>query len=103
MVQWHRSTALSRAYSTDQAGRHGLLNRSAVDLIIFGVWSDHSQDQRNAAVMRDLWKPFDPFTGLLAAPLSLPRMKGLRGTYGDNTHTRLVELKNKYDPSNCST
>jgi hypothetical protein len=76
-------------------------NRSAQwDLIVFGVWSDHSQDQRNAAVMRDLWKPFDPFTkGYYVNTEPSEDEKRLRGTYGDN-YPRLVELKNKYDPSN---
>ena len=70
------------------------------DLIVFAVWSDHSQDQRNAAVMRDLWKPFDPFTkGYYVNTEPSEDEKRLRGTYGDN-YPRLVELKNKYDPSN---
>jgi len=76
-------------------------NREAQwDLIVFAVWADHSQDQRNAAVMRDLWKPFDPFTkGYYVNTEPSEDEKRLRGTYGDN-YPRLVALKNKYDPSN---
>src|SRR5262249_11162323 len=36
--------------------------QSQWDLLLFGVWSDHTQDARNAQVLRDLWKAFDPFT-----------------------------------------
>ncbi len=50
--------------------------------------------------MRDLWKPFDPFTkGYYVNTEPSEDEKRLRGTYGDN-YPRLVELKNKYDPSN---
>ena len=76
-------------------------NRQAQwDLIMFGVWADHSQDQRNANVMRELWKPFDPFTqGYYVNTEPSEDEKRLRGTYGDN-YSRLVQLKNKYDPTN---
>ncbi len=42
-------------------------NRQAQwDLLLFGAWTDHSQDARNVQVLRDLWKGFEPFTqGLL--------------------------------------
>jgi FAD/FMN-containing dehydrogenase len=70
------------------------------DLILAGVWSDHSQDQRNAAVLRDLWKAFDPFTkNYYVNTEPSADEKRLRETYGDN-YPRLVELKNKYDPTN---
>jgi FAD/FMN-containing dehydrogenase len=70
------------------------------DLIIAGAWSDHSQDQRNANVLRDLWKAFDPFTqNYYVNTEPSADEKRLRETYGDN-YPRLVELKNKYDATN---
>jgi hypothetical protein len=70
------------------------------DLIIAGAWSDHTQDQRNAGVLRDLWKAFDPFTqNYYVNTEPSADEKRLRETYGDN-YPRLVTLKNKYDPTN---
>ncbi len=70
------------------------------DLLLSGVWSDHTQDQHNAAVLRDLWKAFEPFTkGYYVNTDPSADEQRLRATYGDN-YTRLVALKNKYDPTN---
>ena len=70
------------------------------DLLMFGVWSDHSQDERNAQVLRDLWKAFDPFTkGYYVNTEPSEGEQRLRATYGDN-YPKLVQLKNKYDPAN---
>ena len=45
-------------------------------------------------------KPFDPFTqGYYVNTEPSEDEKRLRGTYGEN-YPRLVQLKNKYDPTN---
>jgi hypothetical protein len=70
------------------------------DLLLNGVWTDHTQDEHNAQVLRDLWKAFDPFTkGYYVNTEPSESEKRLRETYGDN-YNRLVQLKNKYDPGN---
>jgi hypothetical protein len=76
-------------------------NRSAQwDLLLFGIWSDHTQDARNAQVLRDLWKAFEPFTkGYYINTEPSESEQRLRGTYGDN-YPKLVQLKSKYDPGN---
>lgn len=76
-------------------------NRDAqYDLIMDGEWSDHSQDQHNTAVLRDLWQGFEPFTkGYYVNTEPSADEQRLRATYGDN-YARLVQLKNKYDPTN---
>ncbi len=76
-------------------------NRDAQwDLLLAGAWFDHSQDQHNAAVLRDLWKTFEPYTrGYYVNTEPSADEKRLRATYGDN-YARLVQLKDKYDPSN---
>jgi len=76
-------------------------NRSAQwDLLLFGVWSDHTQDARNAQVLRDLWKAFEPFTkGYYINTEPSESEQRLRATYGDN-YPKLVQLKKKYDPGN---
>jgi FAD/FMN-containing dehydrogenase len=76
-------------------------NRSAEwDLLMFGVWTDHTQDARNAQVLRDLWKAFDSFTkGYYINTEPSEGEQRLRETYGSN-YSKLVQLKNQYDPGN---
>jgi FAD/FMN-containing dehydrogenase len=76
-------------------------NRNAQwDLLLAGVWFDHSKDQHNAAVLHDLWKAFEPFTqGYYVNTEPSADEQRLRATYGDN-YPRLVQMKNKYDPTN---
>ena len=70
------------------------------DLLMFGVWSDHTQDEHNAQTLRDLWKTFEPFTkGYYVNTEPSESEQRLRATYGDN-YPRLVQLKKKYDPGN---
>ena len=70
------------------------------DLLMFGVWSDHTQDEHNAQTLRDLWKAFEPFTkGYYVNTEPSESEQRLRATYGDN-YPRLAQLKNKYDPGN---
>ena len=74
--------------------------QSQWDMLLNGVWSDHTQDEHNAQVLRDLWKAFDPFTkGYYINTEPSEGEKRLRETYGDN-YARLVQVKNKYDPGN---
>jgi FAD/FMN-containing dehydrogenase len=77
-------------------------NRAALyDLLIFGVWADHSQDARNVQVMRELWQRLAPFTkGYYVNTDTQEGEKRLRNeAYGDN-YDRLVRLKDQYDPGN---
>jgi len=70
------------------------------DLLMFGVWSDHTQDQHNAQTLRDLWKTLEPFTkGYYVNTEPSESEQRLRATYGDN-YPRLAQLKSKYDPDN---
>jgi hypothetical protein len=76
-------------------------NREAqYEFIVIGAWVDHSQDERNIAVMRDLWKHFEPFTqGYYVNTEPSAAESRLKATYGDN-YARLVQLKDRYDPKN---
>jgi FAD/FMN-containing dehydrogenase len=76
-------------------------NRAAqYELILIGVWADHTQDEQNVAAMRDAWKAFEPFTqGYYVNTEPSAAEQRLRATYGDN-YARLVQLKNQYDPTN---
>ena len=70
------------------------------DLLMFGAWSDHTQDERNVQTLRELWKTLEPFTkGYYVNTEPSESEQRLRATYGDN-YPRLVQIKNKYDPDN---
>lgn len=76
-------------------------NREAeYELILEASWVDHSQDERNIAVMRDMWKVFEPLTrGYYVNTEPSAGEARLKATYGDN-YARLVQLKTQYDPKN---
>ena len=76
-------------------------NRDAqYELLLTAAWVDHSQDEHNIGVMRDIWKAFEPFTRGYYVNTEPSAAEGrLKATYGDN-YTRLVQLKNQYDPKN---
>jgi FAD/FMN-containing dehydrogenase len=76
-------------------------NREAqYEFIVIGAWVDHSQDEHNIAVMRDIWKVFEPFTqGYYVNTEPSAAESRLKATYGDN-YARLVQVKNHYDPKN---
>jgi FAD/FMN-containing dehydrogenase len=76
-------------------------NRNAqYELLLGASWVDHSQDQHNIAVMRDMWKAFEPFTqGYYVNTEPSAAESRLKATYGDN-YARLVQLKDRYDPKN---
>jgi hypothetical protein len=76
-------------------------NREALyEFIVIGAWMDHTQDEHNIAVMRDLWKHFEPFTqGYYVNTEPSAAESRLKATYGEN-YARLVKLKDRYDPKN---
>jgi FAD binding domain/Berberine and berberine like len=76
-------------------------NREAqYEFLMIGAWVDHSQDEHNIAVMRDIWKVFEPFTqGYYVNTEPSAAESRLKATYGDN-YARLVQVKNHYDPKN---
>jgi FAD/FMN-containing dehydrogenase len=76
-------------------------NRGAeYELLMGASWVDHAQDEHNIAVMRDLWKVFEPMTrGYYVNTEPSAAEARLKATYGDN-YTRLVQIKNQYDPRN---
>ncbi len=76
-------------------------NRDAqYEFILIGTWVDHSQDEHNISVMRDMWKVFEPFTqGYYVNTEPSAAESRLKTTYGGN-YARLVHVKNRYDPKN---
>ena len=76
-------------------------NRDAqYEFLLVGAWMDHSQDEHNVAVMRDVWKAFEPFMkGYYVNTEPSAAESRLKATYGEN-YARLVQIKDKYDSKN---
>jgi hypothetical protein len=76
-------------------------NRHAgYDFLINGDWTDRTQDQRNMQAIRDMWSGLEKFSeGYYVNTEPSEDERRLRGTYGNN-YPRLVQLKNRYDPTN---
>jgi len=76
-------------------------NREAeYDLLMGAAWVDHAEDEHNIAVMRDLWKVFEPLTrGYYVNTEPSAAESRVKATYGDN-YARMVKIKDQYDPKN---
>jgi hypothetical protein len=76
-------------------------NRHAgYDFLINGDWTDRAQDQRNMQAIRDMWSGLEKFSeGYYVNTEPSADDRRLRATYGNN-YPRLVQLKNRYDPTN---
>lgn len=68
---------------------------------VHGRWSDASQDESSVAWCRDLWNAMAPYATGEAYVNFMTGEEGerLETAYG-SSYQRLVELKNRYDPSN---
>ena len=82
-------------------------NRSArYWLNIYGFWQDPADDERLSAFARRLHAAMQPFAeqgeyvNFLGAEDGSATGQQARRSYGESTHRRLVELKNRYDPGN---
>ncbi|WP_231973114.1 BBE domain-containing protein [Variovorax sp. HW608] len=77
-------------------------NRDALyDCFPLAIWDSPADDQANIHWARDLWSAVSPYStgGVYANNLGDEGEDRVRAAYGEN-YARLVELKNKYDPTN---
>jgi FAD/FMN-containing dehydrogenase len=75
--------------------------RDQFDCIILSVWPDGADDEKNIRWARDLFEEMQPFLerGVYVNNLGDEGDDRIRAAYGPN-YDRLVELKDKYDPTN---
>jgi Berberine and berberine like len=71
------------------------------DIGIMAQWTDAAESERHIAWARDLSDALKPYSsgGYLLNFLSEESPDTIRAAFGSN-YPRLVELKNKYDPTN---
>jgi len=76
-------------------------NRHALhDVAVWAAWDKASESDRDVVAVRGFWRALQPYTSGYYVNTDIPDdEKRLRETYGDN-YPRLVQLKNKYDPTN---
>jgi FAD/FMN-containing dehydrogenase len=76
-------------------------NRDAYhDLAIWSTWNDRADGERNIATVRAFWKKLEHLTKGYYINTDTPDdERRLRETFGGN-YERLVQAKNKYDPTN---
>jgi FAD/FMN-containing dehydrogenase len=77
-------------------------NRDALyDCFPLAIWDYPADDQANIRWARELWSAVSPYStgGVYANNLGDEGEDRVRAAYGEN-YTRLVALKNKYDPTN---
>jgi FAD/FMN-containing dehydrogenase len=76
-------------------------NRDAYhDLAIWAAWNDRAESERNIATVRAFWKKLEHLTKGYYINTDTPDDdRRLRETFGGN-YERLVQAKNKYDPTN---
>ncbi|MFC6257764.1 FAD-binding oxidoreductase, partial [Kocuria oceani] len=89
------------------AGATAFPNRSSrYWLNVYGYWQDPAEDARLTAFARRAHAAMAPFAELgqyvnfLGAEQGPVTPEAARQAYGERTHRRLVELKDRYDPGN---
>lgn len=90
--------AVGRVSETATAFQH---RRSAYSLLILSGWVDAADSDANVAWARELWELTRPLSSsaVYVNYLGAEGEERVRDAYGVN-HTRLSELKRKYDPGN---
>ena len=93
----HLGGAIARVEPTATA----YWNRGAShDLALVASWEGRAQNDQNVKTARTVWAQLEPFTRGYYINTDTPDdERRLRATFGDN-YPRLVQLKNKYDPTN---
>jgi FAD/FMN-containing dehydrogenase len=97
---WHHGGASARVGTHETP----LARRDAPYLASFdGVWSDPADNERNLAWARSAWAAMQRYSSggvyLNFVGLGEEKEELVRAGYGDN-YERLVQVKNKYDPTN---
>ncbi len=90
--------AVSRIDPASTAFAH---RRHPFNFLVLSSWSEASEAERNIAWTRECWDAMRPFmvSGAYVNYLEDEADPHARAAYGSN-QDRLVELKNKYDPTN---
>ncbi len=96
------SGAVNRVGINDTAFNH---RNARYNLLIVGIWTDPAAKADNVRWVRDLWDAMAPYSsgGVYVNYLGQEADEGadrVKSAYGPEKYTRLVALKEKYDPTN---
>jgi FAD/FMN-containing dehydrogenase len=90
--------AVGRVGEHDTAFGH---RATALDIQIFGAWTDPAEHDRHVGWVRDFWTALRPYShGVYVNELGNEGEDRVREAYDPATYARLVDLKNRYDPAN---
>jgi hypothetical protein len=98
LVLQHVGGAIARVPVTDTP----YFNRDALyDCFPISIWNEPEEDALRISWARELWDAMRPFStgGVYANNLGEEGIERVEAAYGEN-YTRLLALKNKYDPAN---
>jgi FAD/FMN-containing dehydrogenase len=72
------------------------------NFLIVSVWPDRADDDLNIKWTREFWEAMQPFStdGVYVNYLDQEGEERVKAAYATQTYERLVDLKNKYDPTN---
>ena len=92
--------AVSRIGEDEMAVSH---RNAPYNAIIVGMWDGPAEDERTIAWVRRVWEALRPFSSggvYVNYQMGDEGEDRVRAAYGSEKYERLVELKNKYDPTN---
>jgi len=99
MVIEHLGGAVSRRGREETAYTH---RDAPYNLLIVGMWSNPGEDDKNIRWVRERWEAMHPFaSGEVYANYEADQgVERVKAAYSEAAYTRLVALKNQYDPTN---
>jgi FAD/FMN-containing dehydrogenase len=95
----HLGGAVSRRGRDETAYTH---RDAQYNVLIVGMWSNPEEDDKNIRWVRGLWEAMQPFaSGEVYANYEADQeIDRVKAAYSEAAYTRLVALKNTYDPTN---
>ena len=99
LVEHNGDGAINRVNSSETAFGHRDWTHN---LVVWSIWEDEADDEKNIQWARDLWEAMQPYSreAVYVNYLDNEGDERVKAAYAKETYERLVELKNKYDPTN---
>jgi FAD/FMN-containing dehydrogenase len=92
------SGAVSRVPVEATAFSH---RKAAYDYVVYSIWVDPAESERHIAWTREFASAMHPYSvGVYVNEMGDEGEDRVRAAYGNDTYSRLVALKNTYDPTN---
>ena len=99
IIEHNGDGAMNRISASETAFGH---RDWSYNFLIVSVWPDPADDDLNIKWTREFWDAMQPFAtdGVYVNYLDQEGEERVKAAYATQTYERLVDLKNKYDPTN---